>query len=375
MNPTEKDIDLYNRDGVVCLRNVINSDWLAFLATGVSDLAKEPGAMSQTITSAGSSLVYSTDLELAQHISKFDHFARCSPCAGIAGGVLQSEEINFLYDQYFCQQYRPDQNSSKPNNGTATTTTGQSSTAGIATTNTAPPSTPWHQDQPYWSVEGKQVVSLWIPLDATPPGFEVQFIQGSHQWQEHCPIKFASNTEYKNTGQPSLPNIDTGIAEGTYKVLSFPDCLPGDVIVFSANTVHGQNMKRSEGDCCARSVSDADSWWSKHLQFRRLATRYTGDDARYKIRQGEAGVIPSQLYPALGLKEGGRLTCARLPLVWTRREGLVATSSNSNKNELSQRTTTETTTRATTTTTTTGGVARSPAFFAGETKTTNSSSV
>jgi ectoine hydroxylase-related dioxygenase (phytanoyl-CoA dioxygenase family) len=40
--------------------------------------------------------------------------------------------------------------------------------------------TPWHQDIPYYNVEGRQNVSMWIPVDPVPRGVTLEFVVGSH---------------------------------------------------------------------------------------------------------------------------------------------------------------------------------------------------
>ena len=30
--------------------------------------------------------------------------------------------------------------------------------------------TPWHQDMPYWPLEGEKIASMWISLDPLPQG-------------------------------------------------------------------------------------------------------------------------------------------------------------------------------------------------------------
>ena len=43
--------------------------------------------------------------------------------------------------------------------------------------------TPWHQDLPYWPVEGDQILSIWVPFDAaTPDNGVVTYVKGSHLW-------------------------------------------------------------------------------------------------------------------------------------------------------------------------------------------------
>ena len=40
--------------------------------------------------------------------------------------------------------------------------------------------TPWHQDQPYYNIEGRQNVSFWIPVDPVNRESTLEFIAGSH---------------------------------------------------------------------------------------------------------------------------------------------------------------------------------------------------
>jgi hypothetical protein len=109
---------------------------------------------------------------------------------------------------------------------------------------------------------------------------------------------------------PVLPDVDLGVREGTMRMLKWDDVRPGDALVFSAMTVHGQT-KAAPGQC------------QQQAAFRRLATRFTGDDARYIHRRGEAlDVIPSRHFPCT-LAPGDRMECARFPLVWTKKAGTV----------------------------------------------------
>ena len=40
--------------------------------------------------------------------------------------------------------------------------------------------TPWHQDQPYYNIEGSQNVSMWIPVDPVAREATLEFVAGSH---------------------------------------------------------------------------------------------------------------------------------------------------------------------------------------------------
>ena len=46
-----------------------------------------------------------------------------------------------------------------------------------------PKPTPWHQDAPYYFVEGGQTVSLWCPLDPVREA-SLRLIAGSHRWDK-----------------------------------------------------------------------------------------------------------------------------------------------------------------------------------------------
>ena len=156
--------------------------------------------MSETLRGGGgqhTELEYFTDLEMAQRLPRFAEFARQGPCAGIAGMLMRSERVCFLYDQFFRQRER----------GVAVGGGGARSGRRAG----GPASTPWHQDQPYWQVSGTQVVSVWLPLDPTPAGAAIQFVRGSHKWGEHSPFHFATGAQYAGTGMPRLPDISTAV--------------------------------------------------------------------------------------------------------------------------------------------------------------------
>ena len=41
--------------------------------------------------------------------------------------------------------------------------------------------TPWHQDQPYYNIEGQQNVSYWIAVDPVRRASTLEFLAGSHR--------------------------------------------------------------------------------------------------------------------------------------------------------------------------------------------------
>ena len=113
------------------------------------------------------------DVELAHRLPAFMRFVRESPAAGYAGLIMGSSKVNYFDDHLLVKE-----------------------------PGTGKPS-PWHQDQPYWAVSGRQVCSLWLPLDPVSRDIAVEFVKGSHYWQEFSPYHFEDGRLYEGSG--SLP--------------------------------------------------------------------------------------------------------------------------------------------------------------------------
>jgi len=84
----------------------------------------------------------------------------------LAGRVMDATRVNFFYDQLLVKEP-----------GTSART-------------------PWHQDQPYWAVSGRQVSSVWLTLDPVPEEVSVEYVCGSHRWPEHNPDHFADSSPF-----------------------------------------------------------------------------------------------------------------------------------------------------------------------------------
>jgi ectoine hydroxylase-related dioxygenase (phytanoyl-CoA dioxygenase family) len=253
--------EIYERDGVVCLRGIFPAGWLEFLAGAIEEAMANPGPHAEDYERKDGTGRFFGDLEMAERLPSFRRFVLESPAAEIAGRLMGASRIHFFYDQLLVKEP-----------GTSART-------------------PWHQDQPYWAVSGRQVCSLWLPLDPVPENVSVEYVRGSHRWPEFNPAHFADGSPYANTGLPALPDIEA--ERSKYDIARF-EMRPGDVLAFQAMIVHG-----------------APGNSGSHRR-RALSTRWTGDDARYCVRRGEVSIPTSD--PGLG--HGDRLDCERFPLVW-----------------------------------------------------------
>jgi ectoine hydroxylase-related dioxygenase (phytanoyl-CoA dioxygenase family) len=253
--------EAYERDGVVCLRGLFPQTWLAFLDEAIDEAMANPGPHAEEYTPKGGSGRFFGDLELFHRLPQFRRYALESPAARIAAQAMAATRVNFFYDQVLVKEP-----------GTAERT-------------------PWHQDQPYWAVSGRQVCSVWLTLDPVPEEVSVEYVRGSHRWPEYSPSHFADGTPYADTGLPALPDIEARRAD--YPIARFA-MQPGDCLVFQAMIVHGAPGNRGA-----------------HRR-RALSTRWAGDDARYCRRPGEVAIPTSDP----GLAHGARLDSERFPLVW-----------------------------------------------------------
>lgn len=302
------DVETFERDGVVCLRNVLSPDEVEHLrkavhkqmdqlgksATGydfealarqVWDKSEpvETGAANRFDMQAMKELVLSDPdsrplLEEGEASKKGLFFydvaawrwdpgvrqvAFDSALPGIAAELLGANNLNFWEDTTFVKAPHTRQK------------------------------TAFHQDLAYFQIEGEQCVIVWIPLDAANDGSGVmQYIRGSHRWGEtFAPNAFVSRTSFPSSPHPKCPDIEGNLA--AYDIVSF-QVKPGDVIIHHVMTVHGAGGNRSD-------------LWRRAMSFR-----YCGDDVRYFDRPGAL----KQAGGAAGLRDGDRLFSKDYPVVW-----------------------------------------------------------
>jgi ectoine hydroxylase-related dioxygenase (phytanoyl-CoA dioxygenase family) len=126
--------------------------------------------------------------------------------------------------------------------------------------------TPWHQDLPFWPVNGGPVCSLWFAMDdVTVDNGGVRYVAGSHTWpQWYRAQSFGGTDKYSDETMPLPPDPD--LEPDKYRVVSF-DLAPGDVVAHHVMTLHG-----APGNL--------------HTKRRRrgLATRWCGDNVVYDPR-------------------------------------------------------------------------------------------
>jgi ectoine hydroxylase-related dioxygenase (phytanoyl-CoA dioxygenase family) len=123
--------------------------------------------------------------------------------------------------------------------------------------------TPYHQDQPYYNIEGTQNVSFWLPVDRVPLESSLCFVSGSHTGKWYLPTTFLSQTAqwFPEGSLEPVPDIDGD--PSAFELLQWA-VEPGDALAFHMLTLHG-----SRGTTGRR---------------RAFSVRVTGDDVVHAPR-------------------------------------------------------------------------------------------
>ena len=157
--------------------------------------------------------------------------------------------------------------------------------------------TPWHQDQPYYNVSGRQNVSFWIPVDPIPLESTLRFVAGSHSGTWFMPRTFRDNQAkwFPDGTLAELPAIDAEPDRFCQLAWALE---PGDCVAFHMLSLH------------------ASSGTGPGARRRVFSARYIGDDARHAPRPWRT----SPPFPGLSdrLPDGALLDDPLFPLVWPR---------------------------------------------------------
>lgn len=252
----------FERDGAVCVRQAFAPHWLAVLDAGIEENLSHPGPMAKLYTPDGKPGKFFGDYCNWRRIEDYRDFLTRSPAAEIAGRLMGAAKVNLFHEHVLVKE-----------------------------PGTLEP-TPWHHDQPYWTVDGAQVCSIWMALEAVPRDSAVEFVAGSHRWGKwYTPARFNDSKPHATKGFEPVPDI--AAARDQYELLGW-DLAPGDCIVFHALTLHGApgNPQKSRR--------------------RAFASRWCGDDARFVLREGYMSPPP----PADAPPSGAPMDSDPFPVVW-----------------------------------------------------------
>jgi len=274
---TEEQIDTYARDGVLPLRQVFDPAWVELASAGLIRHLEAPTDRARIWDRDDRGATMFWDSQAWLGVEEYQRYVFESPAASIAGQLMQAQLVNFYFDAVFVRSHGSQFE------------------------------TPWHQDEPYWSVDGFNTCTVWMPLVPVKAVNALAFVPGSHlsaaMFDQYDfgllnpdDKSGVDRTDFSAIAEAGIPDINAD-REG-YGVVSW-DLEPGDCVVFNSRIMHGGSGKLAEGD-----------------ELKVFTTKWLGDDVRIVFR--EQGMDPdhSEIMTKYGLGPGDRPGTELYPLVW-----------------------------------------------------------
>lgn len=259
---SEEDRTAFDRDGVICLRGMIDPSLIAILAQGIESCLEQPGPKGRNFNSDDTPGRFAGDVFMWTFDESMRRFLLDSPLAEIAAGFMGSQTATHMLDQMFVKEPH------------------------------TPSRSPWHQDQTYMYADGEQLISIWVAVDpVTIESGAVEWIKGSHKpGTLYQATGFDPNITYESDEYEALPDIESD--RSAYDIVAY-ETEPGDVVVNHLRTLHA-----APGNNTAH-------------RRRAVAYRFTGDDAYYVTRKKGSQPIVDP-----GLKHGDSMPCDLFPCLW-----------------------------------------------------------
>lgn len=272
-------IAAYHRDGVVVLREAFDRSWIDELNSGLDAHLLAPTHRARVWDRGDTGSTMFWDSQAWMGVDQYRRFVMESSAAAIAGTIMESSAVNFFFDAVFVR------------------------TAGSQFR------TPWHQDEPYWSVSGYDTCTVWMPLNSVKAENALGFVPGSHRtaavfnqydFGTLNPDGKAAvdHVDFSAIAEADVPDIDAD--PSAFGVVSW-DMEPGDCVVFNSRILHGGSGRLAPND-----------------QLRVFTSKWLGDDVQIVFR--EEGMDPdhSEIMAEYGLGPGDRPGTDLYPRVWLR---------------------------------------------------------
>ena len=258
--------EAFERDGVVFLPGILSETEVATLEAGVERNLVDLGPLAMNATKPGEPGAFVEDFCNWQRIPEYGDVIRRSGLAAAAGALMGSRSVRLFHDHLLVKE------------------------AGTRDRS------PWHQDQPYYPIDGRQTVSFWIPLDPVARASTLEFVAGSHaagRW--YMPRSFVQGSPmvFDEGALDEVPDIDAD--RSAWPIVGW-EMAPGDAVAFSMLTLHA-----AAGSPTRR---------------RAFSLRLTGDDVRWAPRPHRTS--PPFPEAEAALTAGAPLNHPAFPELWRR---------------------------------------------------------
>ena len=254
-------IDSYREDGAVLIKGLF-ADWVDVIRTGIENNMSQPGTYAAENLKQGEGGRFFDDYCNWTRIREFEQVIYESGAGQVAAQLMQSQSVQVFHDHVLVKE----PGTSKP--------------------------TPWHQDAPYYFVEGEQTLSFWCPVDPVTDA-SLRCVAGSHAWEKPVlPTRWLSEEDFYPDEDVYMPVPDPDAEHMT--VLEWA-MQPGDAVAFNFKTLHGARGNNS------------------NTRRRAFSLRLVGDDARYISRPGST----SPPFPGHNMVDGQMLREDWFPVIYS----------------------------------------------------------
>jgi ectoine hydroxylase-related dioxygenase (phytanoyl-CoA dioxygenase family) len=200
-------VEAYQRDGAVCIRQLLTPAEVTLLREGIDRNLASPSPRAIVASRPDDPGSFVEDFCNWQDNHAYRRVIFESALAEAAGALMRSATVRLYHDHMLTKEPGTRQR------------------------------TPWHQDQPYYNVEGRQNVSMWIPVDPVRRYSTLEIVAGSHLGPWLMPRTFMDRRAkwFPEGALAELPDIDA--ARDRYNILGW-ELEPGDVVCFHMLALH-----------------------------------------------------------------------------------------------------------------------------------------
>jgi ectoine hydroxylase-related dioxygenase (phytanoyl-CoA dioxygenase family) len=263
----QQTIEDFHTHGVTIVRGLFSPDEVALVERGIERNLAEPSPMFKVASRPDDPGKFVEDFCNWQRIEEFRHTAFESRAADVAGALMGSRVVRLYHDHMLVKEPGTKQD------------------------------TPWHQDQPFYDVDGFNNCSMWMPVDPVAPESTLEFVAGSHRRGWLMPRSFMDSQAkwFPEGSLEEIPDIEGHRADHDIRGWAME---PGDVVFFHMLTLH-----HSYGVPGTR-------------RRRAFSLRFLGDDMVHAPRHWKCS--PDFTHHDLGLEAGAPLDNPLFPVLRTR---------------------------------------------------------
>jgi ectoine hydroxylase-related dioxygenase (phytanoyl-CoA dioxygenase family) len=232
----QEQIEAFARDGATVIRGLFSQAELELLTQGIEANLARPSARAKVASTQSDPGSFIEDFCNWQENEAYRRFIFGSALGEVGAALMKSRAARLYHDHMLTKEP-----------GTRART-------------------PWHQDQPYYNIEGAQNCSFWIPVDPVSRESTLEFVAGSHAGPWLMPRSFrdAQARWFPEGSLADLPDVDAD--RSAHRILGWA-LEPGDAVCFHMLTLHA-----SAGVGAGR-------------RRRVFSVRLTGDDVRHAPRR------------------------------------------------------------------------------------------